>query len=121
MEWKISVFESKELRGDITVMREEGDMPFPTVQDAETRLSNPGELTPPEVRELMPWMRQISEGGMHRLNVEQNLQNLKAIQKFGESSSKLTRWLIALAVVLVILTGVIASYTFVLVKMAHPS
>lgn len=42
----------------------------------------------------------------------------KALVQFDESSRRLTRWLIGLTVVLVILTGVIAWFTILLVRRA---
>lgn len=89
-------------------------MPFRSAQEVDTRLVAEAQLTPAEVRELIPWMRQISEGNMRRLNSELSLQNLEAIQNFDRSSSKLTKILIRLNWVLIALTIVIAAYTVVL-------
>ena len=47
-------------------------MPFATSRDADVRLvTDNSRLTPQEVRDLMPWMRQISEAGMRRMNAPQ--------------------------------------------------
>ena len=89
---------------------------FRSSQEVETRLLEILKLTPQEVHDLFPWMRQISEGGMRRLHVELDLQTLEAIQKFESSSSRLTGWLIALSVILVVLTVVIAFYTVLLAR-----
>lgn len=68
------------------------------------RLLEEAPLTSQEVRDLIPWMNQISETGMRRLTVELLLQNLQAIQQFERSSSKLTYWMIVLTAALVLLT-----------------
>jgi len=95
-------------------------MPFNSSQEVENRLrSNIAKLTPEEVRDLFPWMNQISETGMRRLNSELSLQNIEAVQKFEKSSSRLTWWLIGLTVVLVVLTVVTAAYTVVLARAPH--
>ncbi len=87
-------------------------MPFNSSQEAENRLGNPAPLTSDEIRDLFPWMNQVSQVAMRRLT----LQSLQAVQKFEDSSRKLTKWLIGLTVVLVILTIVIAFYTIVLAR-----
>ena len=89
-------------------------MPFNSWKEVEDRLADPTPLTAQEIRDLLPYMNQITETGMRRLNAHLALQNLEAVQKFEQSSSTLTKWLIGLTVVLVILTIVIAFYTFVL-------
>ena len=95
-------------------------MPFATSRDADVRLvTDNSRLTPQEVRDLMPWMRQISEAGMRHMNAELALQNLEAIQKFERSSSKLTGWLIGLTVVLVLLTGVLVEYAILLERVTR--
>ena len=89
-------------------------MPFRSAQEVDARLVAEAPLTPGEVRELIPWMRQISEGNMRRLNSELSLQNLEAIQNFDRSSSRLAKTVIWLNWVLIALTIVIAAYTMVL-------
>ena len=97
-------------------------MPFPSSGDVENRLrTDNAKLTAQEVRDLMPWMNQISEVGMRRLGAELSLQNLEAVQNFEKSSSRLTRWVIGLTAVLLVLTVVIAYYTFVLARGTRPS
>jgi hypothetical protein len=91
-------------------------MPFNSWQEAENRLGNPAPLTSEEIRDLFPHLNQISETGMRRLNAHLALKNLEAVQKFEQSSSRLTRWLIGLTFVLVVLTIVIACYTVVLAR-----
>src|SRR5882762_8598457 len=91
-------------------------MPFNSSQDVENRLANPAPLTSEEIRDLFPHLNQVSESGMRRLNAHLALENLEAVRKFEQSSSKLTKWLIGLTVVLVILTIVIACYTVVLAR-----
>jgi len=87
-------------------------MPFNSSQEAENRLGNPAPLTSDEIRDLFPWMNQVGQTAMRRLE----LQNLRALQNFEQSSSTLTKWLIGLTVVLVVLTIVIARYTVVLAR-----
>lgn len=91
-------------------------MPFNSWQEVEDRLKNPASLTSEEIRDLFPWMNQISETGMRRLNAHLALEDLEAVRKFEQSSSKLTQWLIGLTAALVILTIVIALYTVVLAR-----
>ena len=91
-------------------------MPFNSWNEVENRLADPKPFTAQEIRELLPYMNQITETGMRRLNAHLALQNLEALQKFEQSSSKLTKWLIGLTVVLLILTIVIAFYTIVLAR-----
>jgi hypothetical protein len=91
-------------------------MPVNSPQEAEARLRDPAKLAPQQVRDLIPYMNQISEAGMRRLNAELALQNLEAVQQFENSSSKLTRWVVWLTVVLLILTGVIVWYSRVLAR-----
>jgi hypothetical protein len=87
-------------------------MPFNSWQEAENRLGNPAPLTSEEIRDLFPWMNLVGETAMRRLV----LQDLRALQNFERSSSRLTKWLIALTVALVILTIVITCYTVVLAR-----
>lgn len=88
-----------------------------SAQEVESRLrTDTAKLTPDEVRSLIPWMNQISEVGMRRLNSELALQNLEAVEKFDKSSSRLTWCLIGLTFVLISLTVVIAFYTVVLAR-----
>lgn len=95
-------------------------MPFNSSQEVENRLrTNTAKLEPGEVRDLMPWMNQISEAGMRRLKSELSLRNLEAVQQFEKSSSQLTWVIIGLTGVLVILTVVIAVYTAVLARAPH--
>ena len=89
-------------------------MPFNSNAEMETRLRNPAKLTSQEIRDLIPWMNQISEVGMRRLTVELSLQNLEAVQKFEKSSSTLTWWLIGLTGALVLLTVAVVYYSHVL-------
>jgi hypothetical protein len=91
-------------------------MVFNSPEAAETRLRDPAKLLPQEVRDLIPYMNQISEAGMRRLNAELALQNLEAVQQFEKSSSRLSQWIIWLTAVLLLLTGVIAWYSRVLAR-----
>lgn len=79
-------------------------MPFSSLQEVENRLGDPTPLTPQEVRELLPWMNQIGEAGLRRLDVRLALQNLEIGQKFERSINRLRKWLIVLAIAFVILT-----------------
>jgi hypothetical protein len=86
-------------------------MPFSSAQQVTTRLATADQLTPQEIRDLIPWIGTISEAGNRRLNTELFLQNIEAVQKFENSSSKLTKWLLALTIGLVVLTGVLSYFT----------
>ena len=92
-------------------------MPFRGSNEVEQRLKDPARLRPNEVRDLMEWMHQITESGIRRLNAELALQNLEAIQESDRSSRRLTWWVIALTVVLVALTGLMAYLTVLLVRL----
>ncbi|SRR5713226_4268373 len=87
-------------------------MPFNSWQEAEQRLAKPDPLSSEEIRDLFPWMNLVGRTAMRRLI----LQNLGAVQKFEQSSRRLTIWLIVLTVILVVLTIVIARYTVVLAR-----
>ncbi|SRR5258705_368704 len=91
-------------------------MPFKSSQDAEDRLKDTTPLSSEEIRDLFPHMNQILVTGMRRLNAHLALKNLDAVQRFEQSSSKLTKWLIWLTGILVVLTIVIACYTVVLAR-----
>lgn len=91
-------------------------MPFNSSQAAETRLREPPKLTAQEVRDLFPYMNQLSITGERRLTAELALQNIEAVQQFEVSSSRLTKWLVWLTVALVILTVVITFFTIVLAR-----
>ena len=96
-------------------------MPFNSIRDVERRLNtDPSPLTAEEIRDLIPWMAPIGPGGIRRLEAELVLQTIQAVQKFGKSSSRLTRWLIVLTVVLVGLTAVITCFTILLSRSATP-
>jgi len=93
-------------------------MLFPSLQSADARLvGNSSKLTPSEVRDLIPWVSLVSEKGMRRLHVELLLQDLEAVQQFERSSSRLSRWLLVLTIVLVALTAVMTFYTYLLVRL----
>jgi hypothetical protein len=94
-------------------------MPFKSWKEVEDRLADPTPLTAQEIRDLLPYMNQITETGMRRLNAHLALQNLEAVQKFEQSSSRLTKWLVGLTAALVILTIVITCYTIVLARSAE--
>lgn len=80
------------------------------------RLRNKSKLTPEEVRDLIPWMQQVSTGGVRRLDAELALQSIEAIQKFAKSSSKVNCVLIGLTTVIGILTAVLVYYTYLLAQ-----
>lgn len=88
-------------------------MPFNGLSEVENRLSDPTPLTPQDIRELLPWMNQIGESGMRRLNAQLALQSLEAVQKFEHSTGRLTKWLTGLTVLLVVLTIVTLYGVFV--------
>lgn len=93
-------------------------MPFPSSHEADVRLvGDNSPLTQQEVRDLMPWMNQLSTGAVRRLEAELALQNIEAVQNFERSSSKLTNVLIWLTAALVLLTGVIAYLTVFLIRL----
>ncbi len=87
-------------------------MPFPSSQDADNRLvANEASLSQQEVRDLIPWMRLLSEAGMRRLRTELDLMQISAIQRFEESSRRLARGMAAMTAILVILTAVLVYLT----------
>jgi hypothetical protein len=91
-------------------------MPFENFRAANQRLEeNSAELTPTEVRDLMPHLANLSVASLKRLDAELSLQNLEAVQKFEESSSELTCWLIRLTVALAGMTLALVLMTAVLV------
>jgi hypothetical protein len=92
------------------------NMPFKSWQDAEARLREPEKLKPPEVRDLFPYMNQLSITGERRLTAELALQNIQAVEQFEASSSRLTKWLLYLTVALVVLTAVVTCFTIVLAR-----
>ena len=97
-------------------------MAFSSSHAVEARLASQEKLTEQDVRDMKPWMHQISEAGMRRLTAELALQNIEAVQNFEASSSTLTKWIIWLTAVLVILTIVIAYYAVVLARSEkHPA
>lgn len=79
-------------------------MPIGSSRDAEARLADPAKLTESDVRELMPYVRTISEGGLRRLYLELALQDIAAIIKFDQSSGRLSKRILCLTWVLVGLT-----------------
>ncbi len=89
-------------------------MPFNSWPEAEQRLQQKDGLTTSEVRDLKAWMHQITEVGMRRLYSELALQNLEAVQNFERSSSRLSLCLLFLTGVLVVLTAVMAYYSYLL-------
>ncbi len=93
-------------------------MPFNSGSDVEARLRDPANLTSRELRDLMPWVHQISIIGERRLTVELALWNLEAVQRFERSSNRLTKYLIWITVALVLLTVALAYCGFVLAKLA---
>src|SRR5690348_4814198 len=102
--------------------------PFNSGRDVETRLADPTPLTPEEIRDLFPWMNQISEVGMRRLksqlalqNIEAVQENIGAVQKFEQSSSRLAKWLVWLTAALVALTLAVVYYSSLLVRFEKKS
>ena len=93
-------------------------MPFNSGSDVEARLRDPANLTSREVRDLMPWVHQISIIGERRLTAELALWNLEAVQRFERSSNRLTKYLIWITVALVLLTVALAYCGFVLATLA---
>lgn len=80
-------------------------MEFKSSADVEHRLSgNDSPLTVEEIQAMRLWLKNISGGGLRRIYAELAFQNLAAIQKFDESSSKLTERLLCLTVVIAALT-----------------
>jgi hypothetical protein len=95
-------------------------MPFKDSQEAENRLrGNPDRITPQEWRDLMPWIHDVSGLSIKRVDAELALQNIEAVQKFEQSSSMLTWWLIGMTGALVVMTAALVYYTYVLAKLAH--
>jgi hypothetical protein len=54
-----------------------------------------------------------------RLALDQSVRLQESIEKLDRSSSKLSKWLLGLTVVLVVMTGVLVWLTVVLVKAGH--
>ncbi len=93
-------------------------MPFLTSRDAELRLvGDKSPLTGEEVRDLMPWMNLLGTGAVRRLQAELALQTIQAVQSFDRSSRKLSSWMIAFTVVLILLTTAITYFTVLLARM----
>lgn len=89
-------------------------MPFSSLHEVENRLGDPTPLTPQEIRELLPWTNQIGEPGIRRLTAQLALQSHEAVQKFERSSGRLTKWLIALTLVVAVLAIMVGYASFVL-------
>ena len=96
-------------------------MSFDKLNDVLNRLDGMRPLTDEERRDLYQWLdgagdqnRRILDLEMTRRLLDALNENRSAIQRFDESSRRLTRWLIGLTVVLVILTIVIAGFTILL-------
>ena len=94
---------------------------FPDSGQLMERLLRDDSLTPEEIHKLLPRIRYLTgeatEALRVRLDAESMLavsENTETIRKFDQSSRRLNRWLIALTVALVILTGVIAWFTILL-------
>ena len=83
-------------------------MPINSLQDAETRLADPSALSAIEIRDLIPWLGAIGGGLIWRLFADLAQQNIAAIQKFDESSSKLSSRLLWLTWALFGITAVMA-------------
>ena len=85
------------------------------------RLDDKKSLSDDERRALYQWLTEAGDQNRRILDLEMTRrllgalnENRSAIQRFDESSRRLTRWLIGLTVVLVILTIVIAAFTILL-------
>ncbi|HEV2314201.1 MAG TPA: hypothetical protein VGR94_02765 [Candidatus Acidoferrales bacterium] len=86
------------------------------------RMKDARPLTFSDFREMLDWLKktyEIRAIDMLQLRVaiqlDQTLgETRRAIERFDDSSRKLTRWLIRLTVILVILTVVIAGFTILL-------
>lgn len=89
-------------------------MSFSSLHEVENRLGEPTPLTPQEIREFLPWMNQIGEAGVRRLNAQLALQSHEALQEFERLSSRLTKWLTALSLVLGALTIMVGYGGFLL-------
>jgi len=72
-------------------------MPFHSSNDVIQRLTqNPAQLSDQEIIDLYPWMQQLTTGAAHRLNAELALRNIQSIARFGENSTRVARWSLAL-------------------------
>ena len=88
------------------------------------RMKNATPLTLEEFAGMLGWIKKtynVSATIILQLRVAIQLdqalgETRRAIERFDDSSRRLTRWLIGLTVVLVILTGVIAWFTILLSK-----
>ena len=96
-------------------------MTFDNVNGVLKRLDDKKPLCDDEHRALYQWLTEASDQNRRILDLEMTRRLLdalnesrSAIQRFDESSRKLTRWLIGLTAVLIILTIVIAAFTILL-------
>jgi len=71
-------------------------MAFKRFQDVDARLGDPKPLTQEEARDAIPFMRHISAGSLQRYTAEVSLMNVKAVQDFDRSSSRLAMWMMIL-------------------------
>lgn len=97
-------------------------MTFDNLNGVLNRLDNKESLTDDEHRALYQWLTEAGDQKRRILDLEMTRrlldalnENRSAIQRFDESSRRLTGWLIWLTITLVVLTVVIAVFTAVLV------
>jgi hypothetical protein len=64
-------------------------LPFISVQEAEARLRTPAGLSDAEVLDLLPWMPQLSQGPVARLQAHLGAANVRAVQNLDQTTAKI--------------------------------
>lgn len=96
-------------------------MPFTSELEVQNRLQNPAPLTRQEVADMFPYLRRLGEGHIRivwahlaLLTMQAMDENKEAIERFDESSTKLTKRIYWLTWALVGLTVVLSVFTILL-------
>jgi hypothetical protein len=97
-------------------------MPFPDSRSADIRLvGDATPLTEEEIRDLLPWVRVLSNAARERLQAELSLIQLAALKRqeqltarqlqsfadFDKSTTKVNRWMIGFTAAVTVMTLVI--------------
>jgi hypothetical protein len=83
-------------------------MPFDNKEGAEARLRDTAPLTRQDVNDLIPYLGAIGGGLTWRIIADLSLQNITAVEKFDESSTRLSNRLLWLTWIIAALTAVAA-------------
>jgi hypothetical protein len=86
--------------------RREEIMSFDGKEAAEARLRDTRPLTRQDLDDLIPYLGAIGDGLTWRISADFSLQNIAAVQKFDESSSRLNSRLLGLTYWIAALTAV---------------